>query len=197
MTLIKEFLKVWKHICFCFPIFCAGILLSIYFGVHDEMRTLILGWNGMFVYFVVDTLLVLYDWNLQYIVHHLMCFCLLMLRYGWNDDTYWYVYVPIALSMELSTFFLNLRSVFDKGSYLGILNDIMFVLVWFISRIYFALPKIWHSLLVNNADGGYPIPVYSAVTALTVLHAYWGYLILKKFAKVFAEVLSEKDSKSK
>jgi len=192
MTIFEGFLKIWSHSYVYFPIFCAVILFSVAFNLFDEMDTLMLGWNGMLFYFTIDLLLMLYECNLEYMVHHGMCFCLLMLRFGWDGDSYWIVYVPIALSMELSSLFLNLRRVLDKNGTLGMLNDIMFVIVWFCSRIFFALPRIWHSLLVNGADGGYPIPVYSAVTALTILHVYWAYLIIIKFVKIFIHLYTGK-----
>ena len=116
----------------------------------------------------------------RYIIHHGIVLTFLFMRSHWPDDGEYLVeWFEFGMIMEMSNVFFNIRPMFTKGSTGATINDATFVAVWFVTRIFYAIPKAWLNVL-NGTDGGFPMAMRVLLIILTVMHAYWGYLMVKK-----------------
>jgi hypothetical protein len=107
-----------------------------------------------------------------------MCMMLVLLKFSWDDQVLYAKFMHIGLSMEWSNLFMNLRKYMKKDSTLGTVNDLLFVFSWFGCRVFYSLPQ---AILLMRASGVSGAIVNTAVYGLSVLHVYWGFLILRKF----------------
>jgi hypothetical protein len=48
-------------------------------------------------------------------------------------------------------------------------------------------------IVVDKKDGGWPILVGGAIYLLSVLHIYWGYLIIRKIMRKFSKIDIKKE----
>jgi hypothetical protein len=163
-----------------YPTLCGVSFFLAVFGFVEMVPTYDIMWKISLVYFVIDLVVQLMAMDFTYIVHHTIVLIFLLMRSKWpSDELYLGEWFEFGMIMEMSNVFFNIRPMFTKGSMGAQLNDITFVVVWFVTRIFYAIPTAWKNVL-GGSDGGFPNAMLALLVTLTVMHAYWGYLMIKK-----------------
>lgn len=171
----------WNPYTYAFyPTLCGLSFFLTIFGFLETGPTYDIMWKVSLVYFVIDLVVQLMAMDFTYIIHHTIVLIFLLMRSRWpNDEQYLAEWFEFGMIMEMSNVFFNIRPMFTKGSTGAQLNDVTFVLVWFVTRIFYAIPTAWKNVL-NGHDGGFPTAMMVLLVTLTLMHAYWGYLMVKK-----------------
>ena len=170
-----------------FPTLCGLSFLLTKFGVLETLPTYDIMWKISIGYFIVDLVVQLMARDITYIIHHAIVLIFLLMRSSWVSDAgYLTEWFEFGMIMEMSNVFFNIRPMFAYGSTGAQLNDITFVLVWFVTRIFYAIPNSWRNVL-GGSDGGYPNAMRALLVILTVMHAYWGYLMVKKIYRMLTK----------
>ena len=178
--------------------------MSYYYIIYPTLcfMTAILGWAYSFaelpvlyefiyyvsiIYFLLDGATVLYVGDYIYIIHHFLALLFLASRLWWgNDPEFFYIFF-MAIVMEISNIFYNLRPTLKKNSSSYMINDALFLSSWVSTRIIYAIPRLWDFALngakVSFSEYFYPVAV-GCLVLFTGLHAYWGFLIIKKAQRV-------------
>ena len=122
--------------------------------------------------------------------HHIISFYLAFLIYyhnlNVNDDCVKDVIISIFLT-EVSTIFLRIRDISKslniyRGN-LKTINNYLFAIMFFYTRIYFYTTKIYIddgvNKIIDKYSIEYPIFFYTPYHSIFILNLYWFFLILK------------------
>jgi hypothetical protein len=162
-----------------FPTLCTIFFLLDSLG-YDREVIYSYGWWISVVYFSLDFFVELMKFDPIYIFHHSLCLTLLFLKLIWKDQKLYSNFMHLGLTMEVSNIFLNARPLLVKGSQAAFVNDLLFVVSWFTTRMFYSIPHTISLVLIGGVDGGYPVLIRIAIVGVVMLHLYWGYLILRK-----------------
>jgi hypothetical protein len=176
-----------------YPVLCTAFFIMDLLQMDTRENIYDLAWTISIVYFLFDLSLELYRRDWLYVGHHVACLSLLLVKLSWDDKETYSTFMHIGLSMEVSNIFLNARPLFASGSIFSLINDVLFAISWFGSRLGFAIPKALWLIVVDKKDGGWPILVGGAIYLLSVLHIYWGYLIIRKIMRKFSKIDIKKE----
>jgi hypothetical protein len=146
----------------------------------------------LILYLLIDFNRMLYNFkkNMTMICHHLIVVLIISYLLYFEMKIY-YEYIIISCLFEISTIFLNNKILFHnyKTSYVILINNMLFVITFFIFRIYLGsyilYLRISNIILLHHEDFiGMPEILYGL---LLCLQYYWFVFILKKIYKMIYE----------
>jgi hypothetical protein len=189
-------LAIPKFVYIIYPTICTIFFILDYLG-YDRQAIYEFGWWLSIIYFSLDLIVEVLRQDFLYILHHSVCLTLLLLKLVWSDERLYVTFMHLGLTMEISNIFLNARPLLKRGGKASTVNDLLFVISWFLTRWGYSIPKTLWLVLVDRIDGGYPVPIGVALTVVVALHVYWGFLILKKVARQLFPVTARASIKEK
>lgn len=183
-------IEIPKYLYIIYPSYCTILLFFDFFGYNRLIIYNYYGWWFSIFYFIIDLIIEISNFNYIYILHHSVCLTLLLLKLIWKDEVMYSNFMNLGLTMEVSNIFLNLRPLLKGNKEKENINNILFVISWFITRIFYSIPMTIYLVYFKKVDGGQPFLISIAIFAVVILHLYWGFLILKK---VYQQIYPKKD----
>ena len=176
-------------------VYCMIIIpLSMYNLIYN---TNIIDWKinlFSYVYFIITGLINLYYWELNFVLHHIICIGLIWTGNN-NSNIEYHLWISKCYLAEISNIFLSGKNILGYFRIKGYIqnkiyenvNDALFVLSYFIVRIFLLIPYSFVHLYFNYCNGliyEYFNFIFINVFMMTLLNIYWCWLIIKKIIKL-------------
>ena len=182
-----------KQSCFglfqdiCTLLYCMIIIpLSMYNLIYE---TNIIDWKidlFSYVYFIITGLINLYYWEFNFVLHHIICIGLIWTGHN-NTNIEYHLWISKCYLAEISNIFLSSKNILRYFRIKGYIqnkiyenaNDVLFVLSYFIVRIFLLIPYSFVHLYLNYCNGltyEYFNFIFINVFAMSLLNIFWSWL---------------------
>ena len=148
-----------------------------------------------YIYFILTGLVNLYYLEYNFLLHHIVCIGLIWIG-KYNNNLDYYLWLSKCYLAEISNIFLSgkniLRTLRSYGTiktklYENI-NDVLFVLTYFMVRMFYLLPYTIIYLYSNlKSKFNYFHFILINVLLMSILNIHWSYLIIKKIIRTLAK----------
>jgi len=177
-------------------VYCLSIIPIVLYNLY--FQTNIINWKidlFSYIYFIITGIIKLYYLEYNFLLHHIICIGLIWIG-NYNYNINYYLWLSKCYLAEISNIFLSgkniLRTLRIKGiiktkSYENI-NDILFILTYFVIRIFYLLPNTLVYLYLNSKSEikfNYLEFITINVLLMGGLNLYWSYLIIVKIIKTY------------
>lgn len=176
-------------------IYCIIIIPISFYNLY--LNTNVINWQidlFSYIYFILTGLINLYYLEYNFLLHHIVCIGLISIG-NYNNNLAYYQWLSKCYLAEISNIFLSGKNILKKLRINGLIktklyeniNDILFVLGYFLIRIFWLIPNsliYLYSNFISESKLNYFEFILINVLLMIFLNLYWSYLIIIKIIKI-------------